>query len=376
VKKVRVLHCLETIGSGGVEQRRLSLIKGLDATQYEQRVVCTQAIRGLPSEFERAGCRITQVGVFRSITDRAPYRAALEVVRSYQPDIIHGAVYEGVALAAVAGRLGKVPIIIGEETSDPRNRSWKGDLLYWALASLCHHMVGVSSSATGYLLQTIKLPRRKVTLIENGVSQKLRASETTVKALRKKFDLPIGGLVIGTVSRLIDDPKRVSDLIRAMSMVVSEHPEAWLLVVGAGPDEGALKALANDLGLSDHVRFVGYQADPQPFYQVMDVFALASAHEGFGLVLVEAMFAELPVIATRVGGIPNIVQESETGYLVEPFQPVNLANFILRLADDPTLRHSMGLKGRARALAQFSAERYVGDVDALYQRLLAERRVI
>lgn len=373
--KVKVLHCLEKIGSGGVEQRRLSLGKQLDPERYEQHLLCTRAIGGLPELFDRAGCTIHEVGEFNGILDRRPYKAALDVVREIRPHIIHGAVYEGVAQAAVAGRLGRVPVIIGEETSDPDNRRWKGHLLYRGLAGLCHHMIGVSPAVVQYLVRTIRLPARKVTLINNGVAEKPPTGEDELIALRERLELPADSFVIGTVGRLFDGHKRVSDLIRAMPGIVAERPEARFLIVGTGPDEASLRELAQALGVADCVRFTGYQANTQPFYHLMDVFALASAHEAFGLVLVEAMFAELPVVATRVGGIPSVVNEGDTGYLVEPYQPKELARAIGMLADDACLRCSMGEKGRERALKKFSSERYVSDVDELYQRLLAERKV-
>ena len=129
--------------------------------------------------------------------------------------------------------------------------------------------------------------------------------------------------------------------------------------------------LAISLGVHESVHFAGYTADPQPFYAVMDVFALASAAEAFGLVLVEAMFASLPVIATRVGGIPGVVDDGRTGLLVPPFSPERFAEGLLRLATDETVRRDMGARGQQRARAEFSADRYVADVDRLYQRLIA-----
>lgn len=371
--KLRVLHCLETVGSGGVEQRRLTLARELDATRYEQALVCTQAIGGLPPQFAEAGCPIHEVGVFRRIHDLAPYRRTLNIVRQYQPHIIHGAVYEGVALAAVAGRLGQVPIIVGEETSDPANRRWTGHLLYRLLSGITHHMVAVSPAVQDYLTKKIHFPASKVTLINNGVAEAPAANREEVRALRARFGLTSAHFVIGTVGRLFDSYKRVSDLIRALPMVRGSCPLACLLVVGSGPDESMLRQLATDLHIAHAVHFVGYQANPQPYYALMDVFALASASEAFGLVLVEAMFAGLPVVATRVGGIPTVVAEGETGLLVDPGDPLALANALLKLERSRSLRHDMGAKGRIRALTRFSAERYVADVDRLYQKLASQR---
>jgi L-malate glycosyltransferase len=367
--KLRILHCLETVGSGGVEQRRLSLARRLDPARYEQSIICTQAIGALPAKFAEVSCQIHEVGVLRRIDERAPYFRALKVVKQFRPHIVHGAVYEGVALAAITGRLGNVPIIIGEETSDPANRRWTGHLLYRLLSGLTHHMVGVSPAVRDYLVNRIHIPAHKVTLINNGVSETPAPREEEVEVLRASLGLTKAHFVIGTVGRLLDSHKRVSDLIRALPMVRETCPLACLLVVGSGPDELMLSQLASDLQVTHAVHFVGYQANPQPYYALMNVFALASASEAFGLVLVEAMFAGLPVVATRVGGIPTVVAEGETGLLVDPGKPSALTNALLKLERSSSLRYDMGVKGRARALAHFSAERYVADVDQLYQKL-------
>lgn len=371
--KIRILHCLETVGSGGVEQRRLTLARQLDGSRYQQAMVCTQAVGALPARFAEAGCPLHAVGVFRGVLDREPYRRALHVIREFRPHIIHGAVFEGVSLAAILGRLARVPVIIGEETSDPVNRRWRGHLLLRLLGTLSHQMVAVSPAVEQYLLGRLHLPRSKVTLINNGVAETAPPDEGRIHALREQFGLAPEHFVIGTVGRLHDHHKRVSDLLRALATLLPACPEARLLVVGKGPDEGRLRELADQLGVADRVRFAGYQADPQPCYALMDVFALASAMEAFGLVLVEAMYAGLPVVATRVGGIPNIVDEGTSGLLVSPGQPQALAEAILELQRDPARRQAMGRAGQLLATANFGAERYVREVDRLYQRLAAER---
>ena len=264
MEKVRILHCVETIGSGGVEQRRLSLARGLDSSRYEQKIICTKAVGGLSSLFEDIGCQIFQIGELTKVFDIVRYKRALDVVNQFKPHIIHGAVFEGVNIASVVGSIGRVPVVIGEETSDPQNRSWRGNLLYRFFSYFIHHFVAVSPAVEAYLIKKILIPKGKVSMIANGVAQKPKPDEQYVNKLRHELGLTDADFVIGTVGRLLDHHKRVSDLLACLSHVGKSVPNAKLLIVGAGPDERKLRELVNEMQLNDKVIFVGYQSDPQP----------------------------------------------------------------------------------------------------------------
>ena len=369
--RIKVLWCMETVGSGGVEQRRLTLARHLDPDVFDKQLICTQALGALPEKLEAAGCKIHTVGQFRGIRDRAPYQKAYAIARRYRPDIIHGAVYEGVALAAVVGRLARCPVIIGEETDRPVYRSWKGHALFRSLAAMTHHMVAVSGGVASYLVDTIRVPRTRVTTILNGVQRPPPVADESARALRRSYGWRDDHLVVGSVGRMRDRQKRFSDLIDAFGRFVEGAPEARLLLVGKGPDQAQLVQQVRDAGLADRVAFAGYQGDPSVHYAAMDIFALPSAHEAFGLVFVEAMYAGLATIGTHVGGIPDIIVPEQTGLLIDPFRPDQLASSLARLRDDPELRQRLGKAGRRRAEQNFSAERYARDVHGLYQTLLA-----
>ena len=140
--KIRVLHCLESISSGGVEQRRLMLAKYLDSKKYKQAIVCTQALGVIPSQLKEAGCEVYPVGVLSHSFDIKAHINLIKVIREFKPHIIHGAVFEGVTMAAIGGTLSRVPIIIAEETSIPTNRSKKATLFLKYLSLLCDKVVG------------------------------------------------------------------------------------------------------------------------------------------------------------------------------------------------------------------------------------------
>ena len=173
------------------------------------------------------------------------------------------------------------------------------------------------------------------------------------------------GLLVGVVARLSPE-KGIDVLLQALA----RRPDIPLVVVGDGGRRAELEALARDLGRAEATWFVGFQARPQDFIAGMDLFVLPSRREGLGLVLLEAMRAELPVVASNVGGIPDVVDHGVTGVLVPPEDPVALADAIERLLADPELRARFGAAGRARFEAHFSTEQEARAYEALYDELV------
>lgn len=373
IDRVRIAHCLQDVRSGGVERRRLSLARGLDKKRFEQILICTEASPELTNEFQQAGCEVFPVGQLWHGIDPRVIASTRRLLLKFRPEIVHGAVFEGVVMAAVAGRLARVPIIIGEETSDPAGRRWTGHLYYRLLASLTDQMVAVSPAVAHYLTADLHIAAGKVRTIHNGVYEPPPAGPNEVQRVREEFGLCPQSFVVGCVGRLVDSHKRISDAIVAMQLIRSTCPDARLLVIGDGPDRAMLENYATSLGVASTVVFAGFQPRTRPFFEVMDMLLHPAGSEAFGLVLVEAMYAGLPVVATNVGGIPAVVMDGRTGFLVRPRQPEELADRILQLQRDPALRKRMGAAGLEHAREQFSEERYVGEVRAMYEELSNRR---
>lgn len=373
-RKIKVLHIQETIGSGGVERRRLSLAKHLDKNTYEIKVVCQHEIGNIGDEIRKNGVEVISLKrSLKNIFDFRQHRKVQKIINDFQPDIIHGAVFEGVILAAVNGWLKKVPVIIIEETSDPQSRSRMANFLMKLLARMSNAVVGVSPAVSEeYLLGKLHLSSEKVVLINNGVARPRPVSEQEIVTERKKWDIADDDFVIGSAGRMRSDQvKRYSDLIRAFAQFAEQKTKVKLLLVGGNEKFlEVYRTLADDLGVTDKVIFTGYQQEISVFYKMMDVFALVSASESFGLVLAEAMLNDLPVIATRVGGMKYIVKDRETGFLVELYNVHEIAEKIEILYADADLRKQMGIKGKQRADENYTEEVYVQRVHELYQKFV------
>lgn len=373
--KIRVLHCIETIASGGVEQVRLTLVKGLDQNEYEHKIICTWEGGAIAEALNKEGVEIIPIGGFRHPFELGKYNKVLEIIKSYKPHIIHGAIFEGMLMAAVGGTIGKVPVVLLEETSDPTTRTQKAIFLQKLLATRADKVIGISPRVCDYLLERAKIPSHKVHLINNGVvfsESNLKNQELDV--LKKELEISKDDIVIGAVGRVFDQVKRFSDILYAIKSL--EKKEYKFLLVGDGPDLDNLKNLAVELEISDQFISVGYQSDTSPYYSMMDMLCVPSAHEGFGLVAVEAMFHKLPVIASAVGGLNDVVIHNETGFLVSPNNPNELAEKIKILTNSSELRRELGESGYLRAQENYSAERYCKEVQQLYTTLLEQKGVI
>ena len=164
--KIKILHIQDTIASGGVEKLRLSLAKHLDKDKFEQRMICCHAVKNLPDEIRNEGVSIDVIGSFKSPFHWSQHQKVQKIIEEFKPHIIHGAVFEGVTMAAINGWIKKVPIILLEETSDPQNRSWKGDLLMKIYSKLATKVIGVSEGVTEeYLKGKLGLSDKKAITI-------------------------------------------------------------------------------------------------------------------------------------------------------------------------------------------------------------------
>lgn len=368
MSRIKILHIQQSISFGGVERRRLSLAKHLDKSLFEQKLICTSHRGDLIEEIRNEGVQVFEIGNLKSPFHWSQHKKVQKIIQEFKPDIVHGAVFEGVTMAAINGWIKKVPTIIIEETSDPKNRSWKGNFLMKIFSKLSHRIVGVSKGVTEeYLKENLNIPENKIVLINNGVALPRKVDKIEIEDGKKVWGINEGDFVIGSTGRmLMDSHKRFSDLIKAFAKFAEGKDNVKLLLVGDGPEKAEYEKLAIELNISDKIIFTAYQSDVTLFYKMMDVFSLVSSREAFGLVLAEAMLNQLPVIATRVGGMKYIVDDKETGFLVSPYEIDEIAQKFENLYFDRELCKTFGSKGLQKALIEFTEEGYTKRVEKLY----------
>lgn len=374
MEKIRLLHCIETISSGGVERVRLNYANQMDTEIYELKIVCTQANGKILSELNRLGIEVVPIGTFAHPLEVRKYRTLLQVIREFKPHIIHGAVFEGNSMAFVGKAFGRVPIGILEETSDPIGRSKRASRLLSFYSRFADAVIGISPAVIDYLRKPVKVSESKLRLIPNGLNIPDRPDPEASKLLKSKIGIGEGDVIVGAVGRVYNRVKRFSDIIDAMHLLTI--PTLKFLLIGNGPDIEMLKKTVHKLGLEGRVYFLGYQEDPDLFYSIMDIFCIPSLQEGFGLVAVEAMLHKLPVVASKVGGLKDIVSDGVSGFLVHPGCIQDLASKIRVLYESTELRREFGENGYKIGVENYTSDLYARNLETLYRRLLQEKGII
>lgn len=369
---VRVLHTLAWITRGGVEQLRLLMAEGLSKEKYQHEIICQAASSPLREKLESEGWVVHEIGLAPHVLSLSWYRKAISIAREFKPDLIHGAVFEGSALAVVLGLMQRQSRVIIEEQSDGRNRTGRGRLLMRVLSLLSDRTVGVAPEIYEYLRRDVKVPAQRLRLVNNGARQP-RTALTRRERESLRADLGIEGrnLVIGSMGRLNDDHKRFSDLIQVMPNLLRNNQELKLLIIGDGEDREKLEEMSRELGVTESVIFAGFQEDVHRYLNLMDIFALVSSGEALPLALVEAMHSGLPCVATNVGGNSYVLDSGGSGILLEPGDPESLILALQTLTDSESKRIEYGQVAKIRAGQLFSPSAYLEAIEDLWQETLA-----
>jgi len=361
-----ILYLITELSVGGAQTVLLRLLRGLDRERFRPAVACLFNGQGSVAQQIRAlGIEVFDAQM-RGKTDLGAMVRLYRHIRRLRPTILHAHLFHANLPARVLGRLAGVPIVICTEHTMAMEPPWRYRLNRWTVG-LADRVVAISANVRDFCRTRIGLPEEKLVLIPNGVELPELPLPAPWEA-RAALGLPPDGLVIGAISRL-DPVKGIDVLLEALPQV----EEAALVVIGDGPQRAALEALAARLGVSHRVSWAGFQQDAVRLLPACDLFVQPSLYEGLPTTVMEAMAAGLPVVATAVGGTPEVVADGVTGLLVPPCDPAALARAITALLRDPEQRRTMGQAGRERVAQHFSAVRMIERTERLYDELLETR---
>lgn len=349
---------------------RLTMARGLPKEKYEHVLICQEARNPLLKSLVQEGWTVHEIGLAPNILNLGWHLRAIRIARRFRPDIVHGAVFEGSALAVSIGIfLPKCKTVI-EEQSDGRNRKPLGTLLMRVLSTFANLTVAVAPEIYAYLEDSVRVRRAKLRLVVNCARDPEKPREHVSKSLsRRELGFSENDVVIGSVGRLDNEHKRFSDLLDALPPLVQLNPRCRILIVGDGPDRAALESQCSDLGIRHLVHFAGFHSDVHRYLEVMDIFALVSAGEALPLALVEAMKAGLPCVATAVGGNSFALDGGNVGLLIPPRAPLELQEALRHLSGSKAIRDDLGSRSQRRAENLFSTQSYVEAIEHLWGEL-------
>lgn len=375
-----VVHVLDRLSVGGMETVLLDVIAAT-RTEYSHHVICLRE-RGVRAvRAEAMGVSVESIDK-RAGKDLAAYGRLWRRLQALSPAIVHS--YNiGALEACVPARLAGVKYIVhaehGRDVSDPYGENRKYRLMRRALAPLISRFVPVSRDLAAWLIRDIGIAERKVVPVCNGIDTARFAPDESSGYPRHSSANPAAPdkrpIAIGSVGRL-DAVKGFDTLIDAFAVLCRRFPDRpmTLEIVGDGPERGNLVRCIEDLGLVDRVVLAGPRDDVETFLQSLDIYVCSSVAEGIALTVLEAMAAARPVVATRVGGNPELVDAGHTGVLVEPKAPEALADALAAYVENPQAAAAAGRAGRARAVAEFDLAVMADRYRALYGQLLGRSR--
>ncbi len=365
----RVLHLITELNTGGAQKALARLLAHLDRERFEPCVACLyNGDKAVAQEIRKLGIPVTDLGMTGKARWDAFWRL-YRLLRRERPAILHTWMYHANVPGRLLGRLAGVPVIITSRRNVDIGGTGRELINRWTSA-LDDRVIAVCEVVRQAEMERAGVTAERVVTIYNGVevNRYTELKAATRRRTRTALGAPLEAPLLGFVGRL-HPQKNVAALLAAMKQVKERFPAARLVVVGDGELRSALEAQAQALGLQSSVIFAGQRTDVPEILAALDAFTLPSLWEGLPNAALEAMAAGLPVIATRVGGVPEVVVDEVTGLLVPPGDSNALAEAIVRLLQDPDGRQAMGQAGRERVRAHFSVERMVRETEALYEEL-------
>jgi glycosyltransferase involved in cell wall biosynthesis len=375
----RIVYQLNSIAFGGMELHALVLARGVARAGWQVSVLLPElpVLEPLVGDFAAAGItthRISVTGAQGPAALGAAWLKTRALLRQIAPAILHQhrtGPYHG-KWTVLAARAAGVPVVVASEHQAAYRLAGAQRWANAAVDRLVDRIVAVSDHDYRCQLTESGRPPSKITRIHNGidVSRFQPALPEAVAAHRAALGIPAGAPVIGTVARL-EEQKGVSYFLRALPALAQRWPGLVVLIAGNGTLRQALEAEAAALGVTGYTRFLGFVPNAAEIMSLMDVVVIPSVWEPFGMVAAEAMSVGRAVVVSRVGGLPEVVEDGESGLLAPPGEPAALAQAVDRLLADPALRDRLAAAGQQRVAARFTLEVMTEKMLALYQELFA-----
>ena len=365
-RKLKIVHLVTSLEVGGAQHNMLLGLPNLDPSRYKHILISIMDRMQMKQQFQKADIEVYSLGLSKK-TDLAVALRLRSLLKSIRPDILHTYLIHGNVLGRIVGRLVGVPTIIGSELTIGQ----AGRLGRFAtkLTNPLTDAVEVNSETGGKSVSAdLGVPKSKIEVVLPGLD--LDAFSVTVQqsTVRTELDVEDSEHLVLFVGRL-RPVKGVEYGIRAFAKALEQNPNMKLALVGEGDQRNQLESLSTELGIENNVRFLGARKDLPNVFSACDSVIMPSLNEGFPRVAIEAMASSKPVIATRVGGVPEAIIDGQSGILVPSKDVEAMAKAIVNIATNSELSNRLGLAARQRTEQRFTASNYVARLDEMYTRL-------
>jgi len=371
-RKIKIIYVMPSLVIGGAEKLLLTTVKYLDRGRYEIIVCCIASEGIIADEIKKLGIKFYCLNESPRFYNPKKIYSLYKLFRKEKPAIVHTHILGANIYGRIAAILARVPVIVSTEHNVYYKKKKVHIWLDGILAKSTDKIVAVSNRVKEFTSRQEGIGEDKFELIYNAIDSAEFLPTDSRKAIRRKLDLPEGDFVLGTVGA-ITVQKGHYYLIRAVSQIVKKYPNTILLIAGIDELKEKLQKIVHNLNLEKNVRFLGLRRDVPDILNCMDVFVLPSLWEGTPLALLEAMLTGLPVVASSVDGILEVVENGKNGILVPPGNVEALSDAIDGLIRNPQLRQNLAKAAREHILEKFDVKQYIRKLENLYSGLLKEK---
>ena len=373
-RRIRLMLFTDSFIHGGTERQFVQTLHCIDRRAYEVTVGCLKRHGPFLAEVEALGLPIEEFPI-RSLYGVHTWEESSRLtsfLREGQFDIVHAFDFYTNAFAVPAARRAGVPVVLASRRNIGDSRPWAQRMIIRAACTLAHAVVANSRVAGTTLTGLWGRTTEKVVVIPNGINLSTFAPSRSPAQVREEWQVSNQSLLIGTASALRPE-KGVDDFVRVAARLSKTIPEAKFVVAGDGPERRKLELLVKELHAEGSVLFVGDRKDVPDVISALDIFVLSSQTESFPNAILEAMALARPVVATRVGGVPEVVEEGTTGLLAAKGDVAGLARHIEALASNVALRERLGSAARTCVQRDYTPERLASRLNHLYRAMLRSR---
>ena len=354
---------------GGAENQLICLAIRLKARGWNVQVVSMTPPKAYLQELENARIPVSSLNIRGKYPDPRPIFRLARLIWTCRPQIVHGFMVHANLLARLMRLISPIPVLICSARSTDEGGHFR-EHLYHRTDFLCDLTTQVSRAGLERYVEVGAVPRKKICFIPNGVDTARFCPDSIARNLLRKAMGLSAAFVWLAVGRF-DVPKDYPNMLRAFAYVAKERPDAVLILVGDGLLRPTMERLAKNLSLTDRVRFLGIRRDISEVMNAADSYIMSSAWEGMANVLLEASATGLPIVATDVGGNPEVVMDNVMGLLVPPKDSESLASAMLHLMSlSDEERRKMGEAGRQHTKANYSLDRVADMWETLYSEHL------